>query len=454
MEKRTMGSLMSALRKSKGMTQQDVADKLGVSNKAVSKWECDDGYPDISVLPAIAELYGITVDELLRGEIRNEEKEIKPVSIEKSNKQREFLLKNALLKFSNLSIIALVIATLSSVLCIAIEQSIYSISIDRYALAAGVSIIVASVAIVIELFAKNKFLFTISSAQEESPEEDLGSYYLSLRNYMTAVFSVSSLGIIIGILSAIESSAALLEDGAIIIISILLSIFASLIIFYFCNKAYNKNSDDEKSKIRSAYVRQTAKKALIGTVIIAVSLFTAIRVIDKANSTHKYKFESEEELTAYMEYREEGKAPLFSKDDEKLTAVVFVGIDDYLYLEEVTRSPMASGIVDEEFYDAKYDDGSSVSYITETHRFRTEKEYKDFIENDTVKPDFLFHSPEILNIRGHRVSYNIQNCTVIYSDGNFSDIVPLVIIFDATVCLVFIAVYSVIRYKKFKKSGQ
>ena len=66
MEKRTMGSLMSALRKSKGMTQQDVADILGVSNKTVSKWECDDGCPDISTLPAIAELYGITVDELIR----------------------------------------------------------------------------------------------------------------------------------------------------------------------------------------------------------------------------------------------------------------------------------------------------------------------------------------------------------------------------------------------------
>ena len=104
-----MGALMSALRKSKGMTQQDVADRLGVSNKAVSKWECDDGYPDISILPAIAELYGVTVDELLRGEIRNEEKTVSP---EKGIKQIEFMLRNAQFKFKNLSVIALVLSVL------------------------------------------------------------------------------------------------------------------------------------------------------------------------------------------------------------------------------------------------------------------------------------------------------------------------------------------------------
>lgn len=59
---------MSVLRKSKGYTQQEVADILGVSNKTVSSWECGGSCPDISMLPAIAELYGVTCDELLRGE--------------------------------------------------------------------------------------------------------------------------------------------------------------------------------------------------------------------------------------------------------------------------------------------------------------------------------------------------------------------------------------------------
>ena len=66
MEKQTIGQFLSALRRSNGYTQQEVAEKLGVSNKTVSCWERDSSYPDISAIPAIAELYGVTCDEILR----------------------------------------------------------------------------------------------------------------------------------------------------------------------------------------------------------------------------------------------------------------------------------------------------------------------------------------------------------------------------------------------------
>ena len=68
MEKKTLGSFISALRRAQGLTQQEVADRLAVSNKAVSRWERDEAMPDITLLPAIADLFGVTVDELLRGE--------------------------------------------------------------------------------------------------------------------------------------------------------------------------------------------------------------------------------------------------------------------------------------------------------------------------------------------------------------------------------------------------
>ena len=60
MAKTTMGEFLAILRKSKGMTQQDAADRLGVSNKTVSGWETGAACPDISMLPAIAELFGVT----------------------------------------------------------------------------------------------------------------------------------------------------------------------------------------------------------------------------------------------------------------------------------------------------------------------------------------------------------------------------------------------------------
>lgn len=62
------GSFLATLRKSKGYTQQDVADMLNISNKTVSRWEKGVGYPEITMLPVIAEIYGVTTDELLAGE--------------------------------------------------------------------------------------------------------------------------------------------------------------------------------------------------------------------------------------------------------------------------------------------------------------------------------------------------------------------------------------------------
>jgi len=68
MEHKSIGSFLSALRKANGMTQQDVADRLNVSNKAVSRWERDECAPDITLIPALAEMFGVTCDELLKGE--------------------------------------------------------------------------------------------------------------------------------------------------------------------------------------------------------------------------------------------------------------------------------------------------------------------------------------------------------------------------------------------------
>lgn len=66
MEK-TLGSRISALRKEKGLTQEELAEKLGVSSQAVSKWENDLSCPDIMLLPQLAKIFDTTVDELLSG---------------------------------------------------------------------------------------------------------------------------------------------------------------------------------------------------------------------------------------------------------------------------------------------------------------------------------------------------------------------------------------------------
>ena len=62
------GSYLAALRKNAGMTQQEAADRLSISNKTISKWESGGGFPDIAILPALAELYGVTAVDILAGE--------------------------------------------------------------------------------------------------------------------------------------------------------------------------------------------------------------------------------------------------------------------------------------------------------------------------------------------------------------------------------------------------
>ncbi len=67
MANNNMGEFLAALRKSKGYTQQDVAERLGVSNKTISSWETGASCPDVSMIPVLAELYEVTCDEIIRG---------------------------------------------------------------------------------------------------------------------------------------------------------------------------------------------------------------------------------------------------------------------------------------------------------------------------------------------------------------------------------------------------
>ena len=61
----TLGKRIAALRKQKGLTQEQLAEKVGVSAQAVSKWENDISCPDITLLPLLADLFDVSVDELL-----------------------------------------------------------------------------------------------------------------------------------------------------------------------------------------------------------------------------------------------------------------------------------------------------------------------------------------------------------------------------------------------------
>lgn len=62
-----VGTRIAELRNINNITQLELAEKIGVTDRAVSKWETGCGYPDIALLPQIADVFNVSIDYLLRG---------------------------------------------------------------------------------------------------------------------------------------------------------------------------------------------------------------------------------------------------------------------------------------------------------------------------------------------------------------------------------------------------
>lgn len=75
MDTQKTGEFLRALRKAKGLTQEEVAEQLFLSPKTVSRWESGAGLPDINIISGVAALYGVTVDEILQGEKKTDRSE-------------------------------------------------------------------------------------------------------------------------------------------------------------------------------------------------------------------------------------------------------------------------------------------------------------------------------------------------------------------------------------------
>ena len=75
MDQERTGGLIRQFRKKLGLTQKQLAERINVSDKAVSKWERGSGYPDISLLTALSEVFGTDINVLLTGELEKNETE-------------------------------------------------------------------------------------------------------------------------------------------------------------------------------------------------------------------------------------------------------------------------------------------------------------------------------------------------------------------------------------------
>ena len=99
MDQKKIGSFLKELRKEKGITQEEFAEKLNVSGRSVSRWETGSNMPDISLLVEIAEFFDVSIPEIINGERKSESmnEEVKEVAGKLSDyahAEKEKLIKN------------------------------------------------------------------------------------------------------------------------------------------------------------------------------------------------------------------------------------------------------------------------------------------------------------------------------------------------------------------------
>ena len=109
MDQIKIGAFLKVLRKEKNLTQEQLAEQLGVSNRTVSRWETGSNMPDISLLTEIAEFYDVSIPELIYGErksenMREDVKEVAETMSDYAKAEKEQLVKS----IRNLSIIGLI----------------------------------------------------------------------------------------------------------------------------------------------------------------------------------------------------------------------------------------------------------------------------------------------------------------------------------------------------------
>ena len=112
------GKFIAGCRKEKGLTQAQLAEKLNITDRAVSKWETGKCMPDASIMLELCNILGVTVNELLSGErieINNYEEKVNENLIELKRKDENNMNKNAII--STIYTIAMIIGIMVCCIC-------------------------------------------------------------------------------------------------------------------------------------------------------------------------------------------------------------------------------------------------------------------------------------------------------------------------------------------------
>jgi len=163
------GQFIQILRKERKLTQTELAEMLMITNKAVSRWETGDGFPDVVILPKLSEILGVSIDEILKGERITEE----------TNKQQfhHLRLKNSLL-------ISITLIVLSYILFVGITYATYLAWIGFIAY-----IVLATIGLLIILIERNRFM--VACTYDDHDQQTLfKSLFASVSAFVVGFFMI------------------------------------------------------------------------------------------------------------------------------------------------------------------------------------------------------------------------------------------------------------------------
>ena len=111
------GTFLKALRREKGITQEQLAEELGVSGRSISRWETGYNMPDISLLVEIAEFFDVSIPEIIKGERKSESMQVEVKEVADTMSDYAIAEKEKLIKsVRNMSIIGLIALVIYMVL--------------------------------------------------------------------------------------------------------------------------------------------------------------------------------------------------------------------------------------------------------------------------------------------------------------------------------------------------
>lgn len=446
MEKKTMGSFMAALRKANGLTQQQVADKLNVSNKTVSKWECNEGYPEISMLPVIAELYSVSVDELLRGEKMAKAFDEEKTDV-KSAERIKFLIEKAIVKFTNNSIVSIVLSGVALIMAYIICDIIYNYNVLWFGYA--IILILCAVSIAVSLIAFNNFISGLRSeyiTEKEIVENNIQKC-IKYITCITFLVVVALEGLILDILMDAPSF-LFVALPATSVVGCLIAYFARSFLYKKFALA-EKGLSPEQKYYREKHIKTTA---IILVIVVLASFLLPFIFAWHETSTHiiysypdgvGYQYDSEEE--AEREYYKlkgyvAGEKTLYKITDED-------------YSDETKEYILYIVPSGEKF---EYDNG--VYNLTSTEfkneealYFKTEEEAEKFKDENILDDENEYnaaHRNLLFDDETLSVSYQLHNETIF---SRVCDTLPVFIII-ASCAFIIVFIVSVAIYFKKKKS--